>query len=337
MTDYTYRSAGVDRDIAEDAKNRIQALAARTHGSQVLSGEGAFGAMYQLLGYREPVLVSSADGVGTKIKVAVAMERYEGLGEDLVNACINDVIVSGANPIYFLDYIAMGTLNPDIAEAIAQGIVRACEVSNCALIGGETAEMPGMYSDGDFDLAGFAVGVLEKDEVIDGSTVSKGDLVIGIPSNGLHTNGFSLVRRALGLDQDDAPLKEYYPELETTLGEALLKPHPAYYPIVKDLRNLVKCMAHVTGGGLPANVPRVLPEGLGARLDKGSWPLPTIFSILQDMGGLALQEMYEVFNMGIGFVLVCAPTEAGKINSAVPDAVVAGEIIEIEGERRVIL
>ena len=145
------------------------------------------------------------------------------------------------------------------------------------------------------------------------------------------------MRRALGLDQDDAPLKEYYPELETTLGEALLKPHPAYYPIVKDLRNLVKCMAHVTGGGLPANVPRVLPEGLGARLDKGSWPLPTIFSILQDMGGLALQEMYEVFNMGIGFVLVCAPTEAGKINSAVPDAVVAGEIIEIEGERRVIL
>ena len=337
MAEQTYRWAGVDRDAAEDAKDRIRDVAARTHGPQVLGDMGAFGAMYELSGYRQPVLVSSTDGVGTKTKIAVALERYEGLGEDVVNACVNDVIVSGATPLYFLDYIAMGKLEPQVAEAVARGMARACEASECALIGGETAEMAGMYSEGDFDLAGFAVGAVEKDEVLDGSSVKEGDVLVGIPSNGLHTNGFSLVRQVLELDRDTSPLLEHHPELETTLGKALLKPHPAYYPTAKAVRGLVKSMAHITGGGLPGNVPRALPEGLGARLDTASWPLPPIFSILQERSDVERDEMYEVFNMGLGLVLMCDPSDAGKVTSLTPDAMIVGEVIAAEGERRVIL
>ena len=230
MAEQTYRAAGVDRDAAEEIKRRIAHITARTHGPHVLGGVGGFGALYELSGYREPVLVSSTDGVGTKLKVAAALGQYDTLGEDLVNACVNDIIVCGARPIFFLDYIAMGQLEPDIAEALVTGMAAACESAGCALIGGETAEMPGLYADGDFDLAGFVVGVAEKSEMLDGSAIRVGDILVGVPSNGLHTNGFSLVRRIFNLDEDSSPLSEHYAELGRTLGEALLVPHSGVLP-----------------------------------------------------------------------------------------------------------
>ena len=263
---HTYEEAGVDRDAAAEFIRRVKPIAARTHGAEVLAGPGGFGALFRPAGFNDLVLVSSTDGVGTKLKLAIAMSRYDTIGEDLVNACVNDVIVSGARPLFFLDYIAVGRLDPDVLETIAAGMGRACEVSGCALIGGETAELPGMYEEGDFDLAGFAVGAVERRDILDPSTVEAGDLFVGIPSNGLHTNGYSLVRAALGLDDDPAPLYETYEELGGTLGDALIAPHTAYWPVVEGLRGLVKSMAHITGGGLIENVPRALPPASVRRL-----------------------------------------------------------------------
>ena len=331
MSKQTYKSAGVDRDATREARRRIEAAVAGTHGPQVLGGFGGFGGLYQLSGYREPVLVSSTDGVGTKIKVAIALGRYEGLGEDVVNACVNDVVVTGAKPLFFLDYLAMGRLVPDTVEALVRGMVRACEAVECALIGGETAEMPGMYGDQEFDLAGFAVGVVERSAVLDSATVREGDLLLGIPSTGPHTNGYSLVRHMLGLDADPSPLSEHYPELGRTLGEALLAPHRSYYPVVQPVLGLIKSMAHITGGGLLENVPRALPEGLGARFDTAAWRLPPVFSILQELGGVERDEMYRVFNMGLGLVMVCDPSRAEEVVSLAPEAIVVGEVTE-QGE-----
>ena len=260
---HTYQEAGVDRDAAAEFIRRVKPIAARTHGPEVLAGLGGFGALFRPSGFDDLVLVSSTDGVGTKLKLAVAMSRYDTIGEDLVNACVNDVIVSGARPLFFLDYIAVGRLDPDVLETIAAGIGRACEVSGCALIGGETAELPGMYGESDFDLAGFAVGAVERREILDPSTVEAGDVLVGIPSNGLHTNGYSLVRAALGLDEDPSPLYETYDELGGTLGDSLLAPHTAYWPMVSGLGGLVKSMAHVTGGGLV--------EKRASRSAAGSW------------------------------------------------------------------
>ena len=333
----TYKSAGVDRDAAEEIKRRIKAIAAPTQGPQVLGGIGGFGSAYQLSGYREPVLVSSTDGVGTKLKIAIALGKYHGLGEDLVNACINDVIVSGARPLFFLDYIAMGELSVDVAEALVRGMASACEAAGCTLIGGETAEMPGLYAGGDFDLAGFAVGVVEKSEVLDGASIRAGDVLVGIPSNGLHTNGYSLVRSVLGLDDDPSPLGEFHSELGRTLGDALLEPHRAYYPVVGPLFGLVKGMAHITGGGLVENVPRVLPEGLAARFDISAWPLPPIFAVLQEVSNITREEMYRVFNMGLGMVLVCEPSRADEVLSLVGEAMVVGEVTAQAGDQRVIV
>ena len=228
MAEYKYKDAGVNRDSAAEARRRIAPLAATTHGPQVLGGIGGFGAMYQLSGYEDPVLVSSTDGVGTKLKIAIALESYDTLGEDLVNACVNDIVVCGAVPLFFLDYIAVGALRPNVVEILVGGMARACKLAACALIGGETAEMPGMYQDDDFDLAGFAVGAAERSDITDLSSVAEGDLLVGIPSNGLHTNGYSLVRDSLRLDDDPGPLREYHSELGQTLGEALLKPHLSY-------------------------------------------------------------------------------------------------------------
>jgi phosphoribosylformylglycinamidine cyclo-ligase len=221
--------------------------------------------MYRLAGFREPVLVASTDGVGTKLKVAAAMHSYETIGEDLVNACVNDVIVSGAKPLFFLDYISVGVLEVAVVEALLEGMSRACTEVECALVGGETAQMPGLYAKGDFDVAGFAVGAVEKSDILDGSTIKEGDVILGLSSTGLHTNGYSLVRDILGLDDDPSPLREFYPELGQTLGESLLVPHRSYYQIVRPLVPLVKAMAHITGGGLVENVPRVLPDGLAVR------------------------------------------------------------------------
>ena len=334
---HTYREAGVDRGAAAEFIRRMKPIAERTHGAEVLAGPGGFGALFRPSGFDDLVLVSSTDGVGTKLKLAIAMSRYDTIGEDLVNACVNDVIVSGARPLFFLDYIAVGRLDPDVLETIAAGIGRACEESGCALIGGETAELPGMYGEGDFDLAGFAVGAVERKDILDPSKVEAGDVLVGIPSNGLHTNGYSLVRAALGLDDDPAPLYETYDELGGTLGDALIAPHTAYWPAVEGLHGLVKSMAHVTGGGLIDNVPRALPAGVGATFDTSTWPLPPVFPVLQELCGVDIDEMYRVFNMGLGMVLVCGRGQADAVLSAVPEAGMVGEVTPATADGRVTL
>ncbi len=333
----TYTAAGVDLDAAQDVKSRIASIVARTHGPQVLGGIGGFGALYQLAGYEEPVLVSSTDGVGTKLKLAIAMERYGVIGEDVVNACVNDVIVTGARPLFFLDYLALDELRPGVVEALVEGMARACEVSGCALIGGETAQMPGMYAAGDFDVAGFVVGAVERHEMLDPSSVREGDVLMGLPSNGLHTNGYSLVRHTLGLDDDPAPLWERHPELGGTLGDALLAPHLPYYPAVSRALPHVKAAAHVTGGGLVENVPRALPDGLAARIDRSTWTAPPIFGVLRRLCEIDEAEMFRVFNMGIGMALVCEQSRVAEVAALAPGAVPIGSVTPDDGRGRVIL
>jgi phosphoribosylformylglycinamidine cyclo-ligase len=337
MTEHTYEAAGVSLDAAQRVKERIKAIVTPTHGREVMGGVGAFGAMYRLSGYKEPVLVSSTDGVGTKLKVAAMLDRCDGIGEDLVNACVNDVIVSGARPLFFLDYLAVGKLDPGLVEVLLAGMARACKEADCALIGGETAQMPGLYAKGDFDMAGFAVGVVEKSEILDPSGVTEGDLLLGLPSNGLHTNGYSLVRHALGLDEDPSPLREYHEELGETLGEALLRPHRSYYAALRPVMPLLKGMAHITGGGLVENVPRVLPEGLSASFDTSTWTVPPVFSLLQEMSKIDRDEMYRVFNMGLGMVLVCEPSRAEQVTSLLPEANVVGRVLHMAGDRCVVI
>tara|TARA_B100000809_G_scaffold262522_1_gene313672 strand:+ start:613 stop:1626 length:1014 start_codon:yes stop_codon:yes gene_type:complete len=337
MAEHTYKDAGVDRDSAAEVRRRIAPLAAATHGPQVLGGIGGFGAMYRLSGYKDPVLVSSTDGVGTKLKIAITLGSYNTLGDDLVNACVNDVVVCGADPLFFLDYIAVGALRPDVVEILVAGMARACEVAGCALIGGETAEMPGMYEGGDFDLAGFAVGAAERSDITNPSSVAEGDLLIGIPSNGLHTNGYSLVRDALDIDDDPTPLAEHHSELDGTLGEALLEPHLSYVGAMKAVRGRIKAAAHITGGGLIENVPRALPDGLGASFDTTTWCLPPVFSILLERTSISREETYRVFNMGLGLVLVCDRKHATEIEALVQGARVVGEVYQATGEQRVTL
>lgn len=337
LTEHTYKAAGVDIDAADRFTNKLKAIVSPTHGPEVLGGVGAFGAMYHLTGYREPVLVSSTDGVGTKLRLAQLMGRYDTIGEDLVNACVNDVIVSGARPLFFLDYIAVGKLDPDALEPVVQGMARACEESGCAMIGGETAEMPGLYGEGDLDMAGFVVGVVEKGDILGASRVSEGDLLIGVPSNGLHTNGYSLVRHALGLEDDPSPLSEHHPSLGGTLGEALLKPHRSYAGTLKPALRLANAIAHITGGGLPGNVPRVLPDGLAARFDASAWQAPPVFTVLQEITNVSRDEMYRVFNMGLGMVIVCDKARAADVIAAIPEAGVVGEVVSATDDRRVII
>ena len=298
---------------------------------------GGFGALYRLSGYDDPVLVSSTDGVGTKLKLAIMMDRYDTIGEDLVNACINDIIVCGAEPLFFLDYLAVGVLENAVVEALIAGMARACEQAGCALIGGETAQMPGLYADGDFDMAGFVVGAVERNQILDGSDIRPGDAIIGIPSNGLHTNGYSLVRHALGLDDDPALMNEVVPELGegVTLGDALLMPHPSYVDAVHAVLPMLKGMAHITGGGIVENVPRILPEGTAARFDSSSWRIPPIFTLLQERAAISRDEMYRVFNMGIGMALVCDAARVGAVLASISGAELVGEITHIENGERV--
>ena len=328
MEQLTYRDAGVNLDAAQDIKERIKSIVAPTHGPQVLGGVGGFGALYRLSGYADPVLVSSTDGVGTKLKLAIMMDRYDTIGEDLVNACINDIIVCGAEPLFFLDYLAVASLKQDVVASLISGMARACELAGCALIGGETAQMPGLYADGDFDMAGFVVGAVERDKILDGSGVRPGDAIIGIPSNGLHTNGYSLVRHALGLDDDATPLNEVVPELGegVTLGDALLMPHPSYVEAVRPVLPMLKGMAHITGGGLVENIPRILPEGTAARFDSSAWRVPPIFTLLQERAAISRDEMYRVFNMGIGMALVCDAAQADAVLTGVSGAELVGEV-----------
>ncbi len=339
MEQITYKAAGVNLDAAQDIKQRIRDIVAPTHGAQVLGGIGGFGALYQLSEYTDPVLVSSTDGVGTKLKLAIMMNRYDTIGEDLVNACVNDIIVCGAQPLFFLDYLAVGVLDSEVVAALIAGMARACQQAGCALIGGETAQMPGLYADGDFDMAGFVVGAVERSAILDGSEIRPGDAIIGIPSNGLHTNGYSLVRHAFELDSNPESLQELVPELGegVTLGDALLLPHPSYVDAVRSLLPLLKGMAHITGGGIVENIPRILPEGAAARFDTSAWRIPPIFTLLQERAAISREEMYRVFNMGIGMALVCDPAHAADILDAIPEGEVVGEVAADRGDGQVVI
>jgi phosphoribosylformylglycinamidine cyclo-ligase len=331
----TYARAGVNIDLAAKAKELIAKQAHTTLGPEVLSGVGFFGGLFELKGFKQPVLVSSVDGVGTKLKIASALARHDTIGIDLVNHCVNDILTCGAEPLFFLDYIAMGKLVPEPVEAIAQGLAQACRDSGCALIGGETAEMPGLYTGKDYDLVGFIIGVVEKEEIITGKTIVAGDTIIGLPSSGLHTNGYSLVRRIFGITP--SVLNRHYPELGRTLGEELLEPHRSYYNQLKPLLPLVKGMAHITGGGLVGNVPRILPQGVTAQFYRQAWTVPPIFQLVQQRGNVAENEMYRVFNMGIGMVLICSPENATQFIKALPEAKIIGEVVKQVGKARVVI
>jgi len=328
MPGETYLAAGVDHRAAQKAKESIKALASRTLQPEVVGGVGFFGGMYQLQGYRQPVLVSSTDSPGTKLKIATLMGRFDTVGLDVVNHCVNDVFTCGAKPIFFLDYIGVGRLLPEMAEALVKGVAQACEAVGCSLIGGETAELPGIYPEDGFDLAGFAVGVVEKDAILDGSTIAEGDVLLGIPSNGLHTNGYSLARRVFRLEDDPSVLGRNHPELGGTLWDALMEPHRCYYPMLEPVLHLIKGMAHITGGGLSENVPRVLPKGLGAWFYTSTWEVPPIFDMIQEAGQVERDEMFRVFNMGLGMVLVGAPERLDEVRHLVPEARVVGEVVK---------
>ncbi len=308
-TGLTYADAGVDMDAGDALVERIKPFAKRTMRPEVLGGIGGFGALMSLpTRFKEPILVSGTDGVGTKLKLAFALNKHDTVGQDLVAMSVNDVLVQGAEPLFFLDYFACGKLDVDTAATVIQGIAQGCELAGCALIGGETAEMPGMYPPGEYDLAGFCVGVVEKSQIIDGSTVAASDVVLGLASSGAHSNGFSLVRKILersGIDPasdfDGRPLRD-----------VLLAPTRIYVkPVLALMEKLpVKAMAHITGGGLTENIPRVLPDGLTAELQQTAWPRPRLFDWLQQHGGVADNEMHRTFNCGIGFVLVVAAADA---------------------------
>ncbi len=301
-----YTRAGVDVDLGNALKRGIQSIARTTHGPEVLGKIGGFGGLFRadFKGMEDPVLVSSVDGVGTKLKVAFAMDRHDTIGQDLVNHCLNDIAVLGARPLFFLDYIAAGKLEPGVFKQLLEGFAKACKASGCALIGGETAQMPGMYREGEYDLAGTIVGVVDRPKMLDGSLIRQGDVLVGLPSDGLHTNGFSLARRVLF---EDMSLKtsSRLPELRLTVGEELLRVHRNYQPLLASLpEGLVHAAAHITGGGLVDNLPRVLPRDCQANVRRGSWRIPPIFQIIQRAASVDPAEMYNVFNMGIGMVLI---------------------------------
>ncbi|MCG8516997.1 MAG: phosphoribosylformylglycinamidine cyclo-ligase [Pseudomonadales bacterium] len=307
----TYRDAGVDIDAGNDLVHRIKDTAARTRRPEVLGGLGGFGATVAIpAGYKEPVLVSGTDGVGTKLRLAMQLNKHDSIGIDLVAMCVNDLVVGGAEPLFFLDYYATGKLNVDVAAQVVEGIGTGCELSGCALVGGETAEMPGMYEGDDYDLAGFCVGVVERGEIIDGSQVQEGDALIALGSSGPHSNGYSLIRKII--EVSDADLQQDL--AGQTLADALMAPTRIY---VKNLLQLrceveIRAMSHITGGGLPENIPRVLPKGTVAAIDTNSWQLPPVFQWLQDNGNVAIEEMYRTFNCGVGMI-ICVPANQKQL------------------------
>jgi phosphoribosylformylglycinamidine cyclo-ligase len=326
-----YKIAGVDIDAGNETVRRIKSLARATFGPAVLSDIGSFGGLFRLEreSFREPVLVSSADGVGTKLKVAFMTGRHSTVGGDLVNHCVNDILVQGAEPLFFLDYLATGRLSPDVAEQVIAGAAHACRANNCALIGGETAEMPGFYADGEYDLAGFIVGIVERARIIDGRSIAPGDALIGLPSTGLHTNGYSLARRILFEDHRLAP-GDVVAELGESVADALLAQHRSYLGVIRPLlaqspheergEGLVKGLAHVTGGGITENLPRILPEGCAAAIDPASWTVPPIFKLLQKLGSISTSEMFRAFNMGIGLIVACRADRATAVRARLADA-----------------
>ena len=318
MTKFDYRAAGVDIDAGNEAVRRIKALARATYTPAVVSGVGSFGGLFALdPSIESPVLVASADGVGTKLKVAFMAGVHRTIGVDLVNHCVNDILVQGARPLFFLDYLATGRLAPDVAEQIVQGMAEACRANGCALLGGETAEMPGFYAPGEYDVAGFIVGVVSRPKIIDGRNIAPGDILIALPSSGLHTNGYSLARRIV-FDVLKLGVDSHVEALGETVGQALLRTHRSYLPEILPLLDTgwIKGMAHITGGGITENLPRTLPEGCGFSLDRQSWTIPPLFSWLQRAGQLEDAEMFRAFNMGVGLVAVCAPEHAAALDAA---------------------
>ena len=330
-----YKASGVDIDAGNETVRRIRSLARATFTSGVLSEIGSFGGLFRLEPgqFREPVLVASADGVGTKLKVAFLAQRHDTIGADLVNHCVNDILVQGAAPLFFLDYLATGRLSPQIAESIVGGIAAACRENGCALLGGETAEMPGFYGDGEYDVAGFIVGAVDRSRLITGRTIAVGDVLVGVPSSGLHTNGYSLARRVI-FEHLRLDVGSYVPELSRTVGDALLEPHRSYLSMVGPVLDggRIKGMAHITGGGITDNLPRVLPHGTAAVIDTSAWEVPALFTWLERSGSIPHEDMMRTFNMGIGLIIVTRRDDAEPLIDELAarggrDARVIGEIV----------
>jgi phosphoribosylformylglycinamidine cyclo-ligase len=331
-----YRAAGVDIDAASEAKERIKRLAKATARPEVIGGIGFFGGFFKVpAGYREPVLVSSTDSVGTKVNLAIQMGRLNTVGIDIVNHCINDIFVGGAEPLFFLDYIGLGKLVPEEVEQIVSGLTTACKAANVSLVGGETAQLPSLYKPGDFDLVGFIVGVVERERIIDGSTIKPGDVMLALPSSGLHTNGYSLARRVFDTDAHPEVLKRVLPELARPLGDVLLEPHRAYFPLLRPVLPILKGMAHITGGGLLENIPRVLPPEIGCEIQRSSWQVPPVFRLIRERGHISQDEMDRVFNQGIGMVLFVAPDSVAAARSAVPECFTIGHATRFTGGPKV--
>ena len=338
----TYADAGVDIDAANRATEKIKELARTTFNARTLSEIGSFGGMFDgaFPEMRQPVIVASADGVGTKLKIAFATGVHNTVGRDLVNHCVNDILVQGARPLFFLDYFATGKLSPETITSVIEGITNGCRENGCVLLGGETAEMPGFYAEGEYDIAGFIVGIVDRERIIDGHAIEAGDVLLGLPSVGLHTNGYSLARRLFFEDRGDAP-NEFIQELGGTIGESLLKPHLSYLKVLDGLLDsgMIKGLAHITGGGLLENIPRILPEGTAVEIKRGSWPVLPTFRLMQRLGNIDEPEMYRTFNMGIGMVIVCAPTDVANIkkhfDSRGDACYEIGRVVE--GARRVVL
>ena len=313
-----YKSSGVDIDAGNEVVRRIRGLARGTHTPGVVSDLGSFGGLFHLgaRGYRDPILVSSADGVGTKLRVAFLTGVHDTIGVDLVNHCVNDILVQGAEPLFFFDYLATGRLDPDVAVQIVGGLARGCRENGCALLGGETAEMPGFYADGEYDVAGFIVGAVERERLIDGRAIAPGDVLVALPSSGLHTNGYSLAR-SIAFDRLHLKVSDRVDELGMSIGDALLTPHRSYLPIVRPLlesrAGVIKGMAHITGGGITDNLPRVLPKGTEAVVRSGSWDVPPVFRWLERAGGVPREDMLRTFNMGVGLILVVRPVDAAPV------------------------
>jgi phosphoribosylformylglycinamidine cyclo-ligase len=336
-----YKSSGVDIDAGNEVVRRIKGLARSTFTPGVLSEIGSFGGLFRLDPgqFADPVMVASADGVGTKLKVAFLADRHDTVGEDLVNHCVNDILVQGARPLFFLDYLATGRLSPDVAERIVAGIARGCRANGCALLGGETAEMPGFYAAGEYDLAGFIVGAVDRARVVSGASLQPGDALVGLPSTGLHTNGYSLARRIV-FDELKFSVDSMLPGIGMSVGDALLAVHRSYLRVLEPLLaqpGLVRGLAHITGGGITDNLPRILPFGVGAKIDRRAWEVPALFEFLGRAGRVPIDDMYRSFNMGIGLIIVCREADARHVMTmlagAGEDPRIIGELVR--GERTV--
>ncbi len=334
---YAYLQSGVDLGRMDELKERIRGLAASTHGPEVIEGGGSFAGLFQIGGGDGPVLVASADGVGTKLKIAAQLGHFESIGCDLVTLNVNDILTKGARPLFFLDYVAFSNVDTQTLDSLMRGIAWGCREAQCALIGGETAQMPQVYADGEMDLAGFVVGIVEREKLLEPARVKEGDRLLGIPSNGLHTNGFSLVRKVFNTDDDPAGLFRRYDGLNHQLGEELLLYHRSYYPMLAPVLSLLSGLAHITGGGLPGKLPPVMPDDLAASIDTAAWTPPPIFEVLRREGDITDAEMFRVFNMGLGMVAVCPETNVSAFCDKIPDAIPVGEIVRREADEQVSL